>query len=65
MRTEREHLAWALVGWFNLLALVILGMVVARIFGVNVSISWGWIVGAAVMTLVVTSGLIWLLLRAK
>jgi hypothetical protein len=65
MRTERERLAWALVGWFNLMAFVMLGLVIAPIFGYDVLISWHWIVGAAVLTLVVASGLLFLLLRLK
>lgn len=61
---NREALAWALVGWFNLLALLVLGLVIAHIAGHTVVLSGRLILGLALMTLAVVSLLLWLMRRA-
>ena len=60
---NREHLGWALVGWFNLLALIVVGVIIAHINGSAFVLSGQLILGLAVATLVITSLLLWLMLR--
>ncbi|MEZ4868800.1 MAG: hypothetical protein R3C14_46175 [Caldilineaceae bacterium] len=61
----REQLAWALVGWLNLLALAILGLVAARAIGYDITISWQLIVGVALLTAAVMLLLLGLMLRRR
>jgi len=65
MRSERERLAWALVGWFNLIAFLVIGIIVADAMGYAVAIAWYWIVGFAVLTVLVIAMLLWMLVRAE
>lgn len=60
---SREKVAWALVGLFNLLALVILGMGLARAAGYTTIFSWQSILGIALATLLIAVLLLRLLIR--
>lgn len=60
---NRDHLGWALVGWFNLLAFIVVGVIIAHINGSAFVLSGQLILGLAVATLVITSLLLWLMLR--
>ena len=60
---KREQLGWALVGWFNLLALIVVGVIIAHVKGYTFVLSGQLILGLAVATLVVVSLLLWLMLR--
>lgn len=60
---KREQLGWALVGWFNLLALIVVGVIIAHVKGYGFVLSGQLILGLAVATLVVVSLLLWLMLR--
>ena len=60
---NRDHFGWALVGWFNLLALIVVGVIIAHINGSAFVLSGQLILGLAVATLVITSLLLWLMLR--
>lgn len=60
---KREQLGWALVGWFNLLALIVVGVIIAHVKGYTFVLFGQLILGLAVATLVITSLLLWLMLR--
>lgn len=60
---KREHFGWALVGWFNLLALLVVGVIIAHVNGFAFVLSGPLIFGLAVVTLVIVSVLLWLMLR--
>lgn len=60
---SRDQLAWALVGLFNLLALVVLTLGFGRLAGYTLVFSWQLIVSLAVATLVLTGVLLRLLGR--
>lgn len=60
---KREQLGWALVGWFNLLAFIVVGVIIAHVKGYAFVLSGQLILGLAVATLVVVSLLLWLMLR--
>lgn len=60
---NREQVAWALVGWFNLLALIVVGIVIAHVSGHSVMLTGWFILGLALTTLLVVSLLLWLMLR--
>jgi hypothetical protein len=60
---NREQFAWALVGWFNLLALIIVGIVIAHLSGHTVVLTGWLILGLALITLVVVIALLWLIMR--
>lgn len=60
---KREHFGWALVGWFNLLALLVVGVIIAHVNGFAFVLSGPLILGLAVVTLVIVSVLLWLMLR--
>lgn len=59
---KREQLGWALVGWFNLLALIVVGVIIAHLNGSAFVLSARFILGLAIATLLIVS-LLWLMLR--
>jgi hypothetical protein len=60
---NREQLAWALVGWFNLLALLVVSVIIARITGHSFVLSGSIILAIALLTLAVVGLLLWLMMR--
>lgn len=60
-----EEVAWALVGLFNLLALVALGIGFAHAAGYALVFTWPLILGIAGVTLGMTALLLLLLIRRR
>lgn len=62
---KREQLAWALVGLFDLLALVVLGVGFAHVAGYAIVFTWQLILGITVATLGMTVMLLLLIIRRR
>lgn len=65
MNTKKGSLAWSIIGLFHLIAIALVSVIVLHAAGVDLTVTWKWIVAGAGAILLLMIGMVWVIFRAE